>query len=502
MLWLGVHLPLLPLEVFGGGASMGSREIRDRGREAELRSAEASSAPTVVLDGRGRVVLRNPAAIDAGIARGSTLATAHSIVPELVHYRRSPELEGQRLALLGEILYGFSARVSLAPPACADEPASGIMLEIGGSLRLFGDAAELVRQVEATCRELGHAVRLRLASTPLAALTLARAGADDLNQVHLSHAAVEPGRLPPEVIERFANMGVHTLGQLLALPARGLARRFDTSLVDFLDRLAGKRPDPRPVIRPAEHFRTAVHLLDPLNSKEAVTFPMQHLLTSLQHWLVTRQLGTEQLRWCFTGSSGERVWMPVRFTHAQQSREAFLDITRLQLAETALPEDVISLVLEARRLVPWGAASRSGGLFGHLPGLQAADDVDDLGELVDQLRARLGRNACYSLEISDQHTPEQAWQRMPPLQRARGEAGASATPRRRPLWLFDPPRAVHRGQLELLRGPERIHTGWWLTGSDTAGEARDYYVARHVNGARCWVFTDPSEKWFLHGYFS
>src|SRR5690606_28230037 len=46
MLWLAVYLPLLPLEVFCG----------------------RSDRPTVVIDERNRVLLRNDAAITAGIA--------------------------------------------------------------------------------------------------------------------------------------------------------------------------------------------------------------------------------------------------------------------------------------------------------------------------------------------------------------------------------------------------------------------------------------------------
>jgi protein ImuB len=216
---------------------------------------------------------------------------------------------------------------------------------------------------------------------------------------------------------------------------------------------------------------------------------VRRLLTDLEHWLVARQLGAEQLRWHF-GAGGEWVCMPVRFARARQRLDAFLDITRLELEATGLPEGVIDLRLEAHRLVPWATGSH--GLFTTLPN---GHDLEDVSGLVDQLRARLGHGACYSLASTDQHTPEQAWQQVSPF--ARHQASAPPT-RRRPLWLFDPPRAVTAQALTLLRGPERIHTGWW-SGS---GQARDYYVARHRNGAECWVFVDPAERWFLHGYFA
>ena len=65
------------------------------------------------------------------------------------------------------------------------------------------------------------------------------------------------------------------------------------------------------------------------------------------------------------------------------------------------------------------------------------------------------------------------------------------------MWLFSPPRPVDPGELKLLEGPERIQSGWWAEAL-----ARDYYVAEHVSGARCWAFTEPSAKWYLHGYFA
>jgi protein ImuB len=518
MLWLGVHFPLLPLEVFTAGRTCAEPEV-------------------VIQD--SRVVLRNTAAVEAGIAMGSTLATAHSIAAGVRHHRRNPERELERLTLLGEVLYGFSARVSLMPAA------AGVVLEIGGSLKLFGDVDQLAQRAHTLCRDLGHEVRIRWAATPLACLTLASADVAGLGQVPLARAALEPEQLTPERIERFANMGIRTLGQLLALPSRGLAARFGEDLVDYLARLTGERPDPRPAISPPERFRATLHLLEPLRSKEALAFPMQRLLIDLQHWLVARQLGAEQLRWGFSGSGNRDLEiaptreMNVRFARAQQRREAFLEITRLQMAEAVLPEEVIGLHLEANQLVPWAAGSR--GLFHALPGMQSpADELHGLDELVDQLRARLGRGACYSLEVQQQHLPEQAWIGTPPklalpqrpsrrgrktgtkvAESSADDSAATQVPAlKRPLWLFDPPRAIAPGQLTLLRGPERIHTGWWLGGSERAkpdaalqesavsgtqapmGELRDYYVARHRSGATCWVFVDSREHWFLHGYFS
>lgn len=511
MLWLGLHFPCLPLEVFRlaegrADAGISGSQGSDQGFATPAQSCDP--LPQVVVDGN-RVLLRNEAAVAAGIGIGSTLATAHSIAPGLRHYRRDPEQEARRLRRLAETLYGFSAQVSLAPP-------DGVVLEAGGSLRLFGDVGALAQQAVAQMAALGHEVRCRWAATPGAALLLARAGCRQLTEVPLSAT-----RLSADQVERLANMGVHSLGQLLALPGRELARRFDQALVDYLQRLTGDLADPQPLLQPSARFRQALHLLEPLNSKEALLFPMRRLLVELHHWLVARQLGAERLIWRFVSSAGAAaaLCLPVRFARAQQQVAAFLDITRLRLDQAELPEDVISLSLEARRLQPWTAGSRA--LFQHLPGHPAggpAGDrsataaVDDLHELVDQLRARLGHDACCSIRVLDQHAPEHAWQPVTPLpQRAvqgrrRGRASAEpdgtgaqavADVPQRPLWLFEPPRATDPSRLVLLRGPERIQSNWWQEAA-----SRDYYVARLDSGAECWAFVDAHDRWFLHGYFA
>jgi protein ImuB len=248
---------------------------------------------------------------------------------------------------------------------------------------------------------------------------------------------------------------------------------------------------------------------------------MQRLLSELHVWLVARQLGAEQIRWRFQGASesssknspknsskeepSHTITLPVSFAQAQQSREAFLTITRLKLEAAQLPEDVLSLGLKAERLLPWSADSQE--LFQLLPGQKGGSGGGQTSaqanELVDQLRARLGEQACHGICVVDQHSPEQAWGKSFPAMRQL--SGNEAAQPKRPLWLFDPPRRIARNELTLLRGPERIQTAWWRQSI-----CRDYYVARHRNGAECWVFLltnevineDAQNDWYLHGYFA
>jgi protein ImuB len=453
-----------------------------------------------VLVENNRVILRNAAAIQAGIGLGSTLATAHSIAVGLNHCNRDEGKEQQRLRFLAEALYRFTSQVSLQLP-------HSLVLEVSGSLNLFSGLKDLKRQIETLCEFLGHRTLLQKAKTPSAALTLAWS-----QQRNLADAGLQFTELDSVTQERFANMGIHTLGPLLALPETELAQRFGPGLLNFLHRLTGRLPDPREGIVPSATFANSLHLLEPINNKDALLFPMQRLLGELHVWLVGRQMGAEQIRWRFQGhSSSNAVTLPVSFAQAQQSQEAFLNITRLKLEGAQLPEDVLTLGLMARRLVPWCTDSHELFQTSFNQGINQGAAPAEISELVDQLRARLGNRACHGICVVDQHSPEQAWRMSLP---SMGKASGNEPPQlKRPLWLFDPPRAVTRSDLTLLRGPERIKTAWWQQGIH-----RDYYVARHKNGAECWAFLNKQEnreenrqedsqehaqdQWYLHGYFA
>jgi protein ImuB len=79
----------------------------------------------------------------------------------------------------------------------------------------------------------------------------------------------------------------------------------------------------------------------------------------------------------------------------------------------------------------------------------------------------------------------------------------------RPFWLLDPPLALqvrrnrpfHGTPLTLVRGPERIESGWW----DQQSAVRDYFVAEDAHAARYWIYRErgvQDASWFLHGLYA
>ena len=471
MFWLAAHFPMLGFEV--------------------QRSSDAKESRPAVLVEDNRVCQADERALQAGIALGSTLATAHSIAPELVHFPHDTELQTKQLEVLAEATYRFSSEVSLAPP-------DALLIESSRSLRLFGGRAALRRVVSQLYERLGHAHHLATAPTPMAALILSRAGLGDRSgepMVTVRAAPLAAMDLSEKELERLANMGMTRVGQLLDLPTGELGKRFNAGLVDELDRLTGRRADPRETIQPAERFHSRLHLLEPIRGKAPLLFPMRRLADELSRWLKARCLGARTLTWSYAPFADQAVTLDVRFANPRTDAKSFLSLTQLQLDRAELPEEVMTVSLQAGQITPLTPASQDL--------LALADDRGNTSqsELVDRLAAKLGTGAVAGLSTADDHRPELAWRWQAPGGRRRTKAPPeSDTEVNRPLWLLDPPRPVNAKRFRLLDGPERIDVGWWE--DDASALERDYFVAVTQSGARCWLYRDREQRWYLHGYFA
>jgi len=508
MLWLCVELPALQLEVCARGA--------------------VDPAQPMVLVENNRVSYLNSAAAQCGILVGSSLATASSLCHRLRHFTRNPSLEQERLRLLAAAAYRFSDCVSLHDATAADRPAV-LLLEVSGSLKLFGGLYALKRQVGSLFTELGHLSNLGIGHTPLAALALARsqmsielsrwpspARVQSICFKALRELPLRFTELDAALIERLDSMGITVLGHLLRLPTASLGHRFGTRLLDYLDRLSGQQPDPRIQFAPPPRFETTLHLLDSISNRQVLLFPMQRLLRDLEHWLVARQLGVTRIGWTLASFDGTSVRVDLEFTEPVQRQDTLLTMSRLKLDAGDLPAEIVSLSLSARRLVPWTEAGRAAlaSLF-HRPGRSGESPL----ALVDRFRARLGATACHGIAGHDDVRPEHAWKAVQPDPKPPPKASSpktspkvscalprqparTAPPAARPLWLLTKPIPVKVRHLTLLHGPERIESGWWDTADPATVFRRDYYVARHTNGTTCWVFSESEDRWFVHGCFA
>ena len=471
--------------------------------------------PLVVLDEarNPRIVDADARAREAGVRPGMMLAAALATAPAIDARPRDAVRELALMQRLAGIAAAFTPQVSIEAP-------DGLLLEIKPSIRLFGGLKELCRRLRDACladpafARSGAQPHFTLAPTALAALVAARAGArcfiTDPRQLPARLKLLPVGvlRWSEEANARLLAMGVRTLGELLRLPRAGFARRFGQAALADLDRLLGRRADPRRRLMRRERYAGRLDLDHEIEDHDRILEALRPLLDELEQFLRTRQRGITALQCRFHHYRAAPTTCALRLAAPEADAARLQALLRERLANLRFPEPVRRCELRGGALTERPLASKPlwpAGERGHAP-------ANEMPALIEHLRARLGADAVYGLRGVPEHRPENAWRVAEPalapvVSAAHGSEASACMPFRRPPWLLHAPQELdsqrgrprHGGALQLLAGPERIESGWW----DGADVQRDYYVASDTRGARLWIYREcgGARQWFLHGIF-
>ncbi|NNL56698.1 MAG: DNA polymerase Y family protein [Pseudomonadales bacterium] len=495
MYWLCVALPKLPLEVF-----------------------QPSDQAVAVVE-QQRVLLCNEAAGARGIEAGLNVSTALALANELVLVERDLQREQQRLTHLAEWLYRFSSQL-LPYQNCRGN--YSLLLEIGGSLRLFNGLHNLLAQLSAQLRDnplnpqgfthnfgLAHtlkAAELSARFAPVTNKTIAATGKHDPAPGIAQRDQTPVALLDCEAkaIAQCEDLGLVTLGDVLALPEATLGKRFNAAFMRHLDQLQGKSPDPQTWYQPANHFNRELFYIDGLRSHADLQYPMQQLLQVFCHYLQQRQLSCNSIRWSFTRFSKKKHSLRVHLSRAQANYHNLLELSALQLEQLPLDSPVECVALQCQQLLP---AQQQ-----HLDLFAKPDNKGDFSLLADKLTGKLGNEVLWQAGNYNQPLPEQANAAIPFAQQASRKANPTTTRAtaarkhksaqqqginaatancstaqantdtlQQPSWLLREPLPLEhcgkqvflRGkQLFLLKGPQRLDCNWW-----SKRACRDYFVA-------------------------
>ena len=505
-LWLGLLLPELVLEV-----------------HTEPQERTAAIAIIEEREGQWSVRAMSAAARKHGLTEHMTLAAALALRPELVVREFDDRKLRSGLIALARFTESYTATTCLQPPA-------GLLLEIGGSLRLFGGLKKLAEGIKSDFSVLGHSTAGAVAPTPQAAIWMAgwRPGsvvtkAENLNRALRNLPLTHLG-WPVDVIRRFEAMGVRTLGDCTRLPRSGLARRFGAARLLQLDRAYERCPDLRQTYRAPESFTDQLELGGEISAADLLFEACQALLERLSRFLIRRQASVQVLSFSFYPLRGEVTTLDIRFSEAGHSLSHWVDLLQIKIERLELSAPAIVVELRTDELCTLSAHSDS------LPFLaECQSTTGNTAVFIERLRARLGPSAVRGVDSVEDIRPELA------IRFTRPEAGeklhhsAACSPwhelkrvpqgtvalqsagrliLQRPLWILEKPHELavfkrtpcYQGQLTIFSGPERIETGWW-DGRDTA---RDYYVATNMTGVRVWIFRERlyrKGRWYLHGLF-
>ncbi|SFV02377.1 protein ImuB [Polaromonas sp. YR568] len=438
--------------------------------------------------------------------------------------------------VVASMALGFTPRVAVVDEA--------VLMDVTGSLRLFGGLARLMQLLEQRVNQffesnqavaqIGRAQgatslialgRLRLQEGPAGT---AKKRVADLPMHTLSAARPHLG-----VLER---IGCRNWDDLLRLPRDGMARRFGAELLEALDRARGSAPDDYEWLLLPEHFEEKLELNALVTHAPALMAGVERLLVKLHAWLLGRQSGLCALKiiWHLdprrdVPPTGE---LEIRTAQPAQDLRHVARLIAEHLAQQKLPAPVHSLSLQslATELLADSAAA-TGSLL-----MEARQQGDSAVELVERLSARLGDAQVQAWQPCADHRPEhmQRWVNARSaiksivayahLQRAAGRKNSKKGLKKGiesqlnspafakaddlyPSWLLPEPlrlateghRPVYQGKLTRMAGPQRLEATGWLAPSEGAHQMhaerqtpptmRDYYIYRSEQGSLLWIYS-------------
>ena len=472
-LWVAVDFPLLALEALSIGAG-------------ECAVVTESSR-------RGEVVYQaTEKARSLGIVPGLSINAALTICSGLGVRPRDADAEYRHLRKFHRWANRFT-------PAVSSDPPTTLLFEISASLKLFGGIDALYARL---CHELdlsGCRHFVAVTPTPGASVILAVAGRTELVtdraglRASLKALPVCSLGLTRETLRKLRSVGVLSLNELWRLPRHDLARRFGPEVVQKIDQVLDKHPDPRETDPLPIRFERYFELEAETTEVDFILRAVRVLLEQLADFLTDRNAVAENILVLLQHAEkpATRIKMGSRLPTRNAGQWVKLLRERIQRHELHAPVAGIRLSAQDFQF----ASPASGDLF------ERSTAAKDWAHTLDELEARLGKKCLWAPKVSADHRPENAWHRV------RTGAAIVVNPATRPLWLLHKPRHLNdmaghvpdAGSLNITNGPERIESGWW----DGNEYCRDYYTAICPRGRRLWIFQDLKHggDWYLHGLF-
>ena len=465
-----------------------------------------------------------PGAQQCGLKLGMRCATARSLAPECLLYPRDQRAEQNAYAQAAQAALAYS-------PSVYQHTRDTLLIDVTYSLRLFGGIRLIVQGLRKQLNRLTLQMQSGVAPTATGAWLLAQAAQHSTQQStqHLAqHSLQRSARYAcsQATLERLLNplpcamlpsaqphlvwlkaIGCETLGGLRALPRSGLQRRVGTALLTELEQAYTQTVWRQSPYFAPEQFIEQLDLLDRLEHTAALVAFSERLALSLCTWLAAKQYALRSATLELHHERGRHACPPttleLAFGEPVWLMDQLMPLLRERLSRQSLVGPVVALTLRSQTLASQSA--RSATLFPDP--LQAPTDYR---RLLDLLSARLGTEQVLQPAPLADHRPEIAnnWIPLDALTVVATSIASSASTER-PFWLLAEPlalnvrndRPIYHGPLQLLRGPERIESGWW----DHLRIARDYFVAQDQHAVRYWIYRErdtEQARWFLHGLFA
>jgi len=462
----------------------------------------------VVEDDRPQGVITwvNEAARRSGVLPGMRYAAGLSLAAGLRAGVVSPSEIAESIEALTQRLQRFSPDVEPA----ADE--AGIFwLNVEGLKGLFPSLPRWANRLRGALRderfEVAVVIGFRRFTTYALATCHQGVTIFDDAELELSRAQQVPLArldLEPKFRDLLAKLGVHTVGQFVRLPERGLTDRFGARAGALHRLAAGEAGTPLRAAPMFEELAARRELEPPVFSTTHLLFTIKSMLPELLEALASQGRALASLHLTLNLDHAEPVELSIHPASPTLVEMQLIDLVRLKLESTQLAAGVEELRARADGAV---ATREQLGLFADRP----RRDYAAANRALARVRAELGEQSVVRARLKEGHLPEAqfSWEPLIELQpacpRRTPEPFLIRRFHKRPVALTPPSRNLRNDSWNLSNprigsvvrsvGPYVLSGGWWQ-----AEVSRAYHFVETQRGDLLWIYLDKRRRrWFLRG---
>ena len=321
-------------------------------------------------------------------------------------------------------------------------------------------------------------------------------------------------RIPDEVAQGLAKVGLNTIEPLTRMPRGALARRFGIEAMRRLDQALGAEPEPVAPARPVPIFATRLTLPEPIGLTKDVMAGLELMLERVCQQMEQQQMGARNLRLTVRRVDAQDTQAQIGLARPLRDPMRLRELFRAKVDELDAGWGIDALFLRATEVEPLKPTQ--------LTQAHRETQAVRLADLISRLGNRVGFDCVQRFQPSESHIPERAF-----VIAAAAHSDAvpwsdmSCPPR--PITLFQPvplqapapPRApgsfppqkfTFHGRdytAAHANGPERLAPEWWWDDPNWRTGPRDYWYVETKEGPRLWLFHTPAKPgWYAHGAFA
>ncbi len=447
-------------------------------------------------DSRATVMAADPPASKRGIHPGMSYATAIAVCPELHAVCPHAEQINQAHQRLIHHLNAASPSVEPVP-----EVPGAYYLDIRGMHQLEPDLPAWGARIQQTLYE-----REQLRAGVVFGFTRfgVRAAARSTDSVMVFESAAEEFKavlsiplaklnLSKRPLRELQKLGIHTVGDLRALPEWEVRSRFAEELFDLVRKAKSDDATVRGV-QPPKPYRVTKDLEYVESDASRLLALIGNLCRPMLEKMREHSQGVREIRMWLTKDLGGTHYERLKTAEPTLDEPTLLDLVRLRLHAINLDDGITAVLIE---ILSAPLPSAQLGLYQEFT--KSDSDLLSANRALARVRAEFGPDRVLQAHCLDSHLPQEsfAWQLFDQIRQPTPAQQRTACVIRR---ILDQPKRVsapRRAGLRRVFGPYVTNGLWWRQSEVHQSD----YFAEHPDGTTQWIFYDAvRRKWYERGF--